>query len=580
MRRRPLAYSSETLTLGELLSGARTYDIPMFQRSYSWTAREVGQLMTDLWFGVEEARNRGEAYGGLYLGSLVVVDPMLAGEGSAADPYQIIDGKQRLTTLSILLSVLRDRLAAEAAWIDDSLSHVANPGEDAPRTSRLELGIEEGAYYNVQVLRPGAIRAPLEPDGENLGRRCIRECQLTILNDFEDRDDAELAELAGFLRDNVVLAMIAAPDTDAAFRVFLSTNHRGKPLSATDILKAELMADVAEREREGTLERWRTAEKLLGDDFGQLPAYLHALHGRSHGAHIREVLELSKQQGGAGRFLGETLFPMAEQLYPILNATHMGSPHSESINRSLRMLGWQKARDWVPAVLAFAARYPDEPEQLAAFLEAHERLAFTLQVSGVGGEQRARRYRAVIDWLSENRSPGYTTGPLALTSDDHSALLLKANGSLHKRSAATCKYLLKRISASLPGDVLIASLTDVSVEHVLPTSPAQNSSWLRDFPDAGERVACNKLLGNLVLASRQQNTDARNQGLEAKQRILFPGGQPSPHAITNLLMGLAAWTASDIRARDALFMERLREIAGIAKEAAPARRKKAKRAAG
>ena len=578
MRRRPLAYHSETLALGDLLSGARTYDIPLFQRSYSWTAREVGQLLTDLWFGVEEAHKKGEDYGGLYLGSLVVVDPVLAGQGNQADPYQVIDGKQRLTTLSILLSALRDRLGADAAWIDDQLSHVANPGEDAPRTSRLALGIEEGAYYNVQVLRPGATRSPLEPDGEHLGRRGIRECQLTILDDFEERDDAELAELAGFLRDNVVLAMIAAPDMDSAFRVFLSTNHRGKPLSATDILKAELMAEVGEREREGTLERWRTAEKLLGDDFGQLPAYLHALHGRSHGAHIREVLELSRQQGGAGRFLGETLFPMAEQLYPILNATHMGSPHSEAINRSLRMLGWQKAHDWVPPVLAFAARHPDEPELMAVFLEAHERLAFTMQISSVGGEQRARRYRAVMDWLDENQAPGYASGPIALTSEDQGALLLKANGSLHKRSAATCKYLLKRISATFPGDMLVASLTDVSVEHVLPTSPAQNSSWLRDFPDASERVACNKLLGNLVLATRQQNTEARNQGLEAKQRILFPGGQASPHAITNMLMGISAWTAGDIRARDALFTERLREIAGVAKEAAPARRKKARRA--
>ena len=575
-----LAYKAEAMNLGSLLSGTRSYAIPIFQRSYSWSAREISQLISDLWLGVEEAREGQESYGGLFIGSLIVVDKSRLPNASQllAEPeaFQVIDGKQRLTTLTILLAALRDRLGAEAPWIDGLLSRVGPQGQGANGPARLTLGLEEDSYFGAQVRRPGATREPIEPDSDSHGRRSIRECQQIIVEDLDERSDGELAELAAFLRDQVALALISAPDIDTGYRAFLTTNTRGKPLSATDILKAELISGVPENQREQCLERWRAAEKMLGEDFGQLPGYLRMIHGSRHGATIHDVLELSQRRGGAKRFLDEILFPVADALHPILNASHAGAPESERINRALRILGWLRARDWVAPALAFACRYPEQPEAFAVFLEALERLAYGLQVIGTGADRRNTRYRQVIEALDTGVVMDGSQAPLALDLEEQGKFMLNVTCNLYERNSTTCKYLLKRISASYPGDESALSLADVTIEHLLPTNVPDKSPWLKQIPDPQERQACNRLLGNLSLVSKQQNKEARNQGLDAKLRVLFPDGQPSAHAITNHLIGARSWNAVDIRARDALLLKRVREIWNISDQAVPPSRRPGK----
>jgi Protein of unknown function (DUF1524) len=165
-------------------------------------------------------------------------------------------------------------------------------------------------------------------------------------------------------------------------------------------------------------------------------------------------------------------------------------------------------------------------------------------------------------------------GPLALTLEEKQTLLAKANGGLHKRSATLCKYLLKRISADDQSDVLVESLSEVSIEHILPTNLSPKSSWLVTIPDPRERDAANRSLGNLTLLSWDQNRAARNMGLEAKLRVYFPDGRPTPHAITNELMGVASWTLADITRREALMLATVRRIAGIHDGTKPQRPKR------
>ena len=568
-------YKAEALCLGTLLSGNRHFSIPIFQRSYSWTAREVSQLLSDLWLGLMDWRQGTPGYGGLFLGSLVVVDSnvwpqsgMLPPPGQLA-PFQVIDGKQRLTTLTVILAALRDRIAVATPWIDNMIARIATAEDGAQLKSRLTLGLEEDSYFDAQVRRPGSTVLPIEPDSDDRGGRNIRACQQVVLEDLDERTDEELAAFATFLRDKVVMAVISAPDLETGFRIFLSTNHRGKPLTATDILKAELMADLPERVREQYLERWWQLEKQLGDGFEQLPGHLRAIYGRTHGSAIGEVLSVSQQQGGAKRFLETVLFPMAEAMVPVLAAAHTGSPQSPRINRTLRYLNWLRARDWLPPLLAFVGRSPDQPEALAGFLEALERLAYGMQIMGLGADRRVARYREVTEAVVRDNATDDPAGPLVLTAEEQGRVVFNATSNLYQRSQTNCKLLLKRLSASYPGDEAMDILADVSVEHFLPRILPIDSLWRLEIPNAEEREACCRLLGNLVLVSRQHNKDAKNRAMADKQRILFPDGQPSPHAITNQIMHVTSWKAADIRARDAQLVQRMREIWNLTGKAKP-----------
>lgn len=557
-----LAFTAEALSLGDLLSGDRRFAIPVFQRAYSWTSREVGQLVGDLWLALAEQRHLAAPNGGLLLGSVVVVDERrrtgAAGDGLA--PAWVIDGKQRLTTLTILLAILRDQLGDAAGWIGDLIWRIDQAQTAAAPSPRLVLDLEEDTYFGVQVRRPGASIDPSEPQGDHKGRRGIRDAQETIAEDLEDRSIDDLLALAEFLRDQVALVLITAPDIDTGFKLFVTTNHRGKPLSPSDILKAELMAEVPEQHREARLAQWGNAERALGKDFHDLPGYLRALHSRSQGPIIRDVLDVSHREGGAVQFLDATLFPLADRLHPILHAAHAGSPFSARINTSLRYLNWLRARDWVPPALAFSSRYPGRNEDFAVFLEALERLAYGLQILGSGADRRQARYRSVIDAMGNAAVTESAQAPLNLTDDEQWTMVLNARSNLYHRSQSTCKLLLKRLSASYPGDDPMPVLADVTVEHILPRNLSAESPWRRAIPDAEEREACSKMLGNLVLLSKQQNKDARNNAFEIKQGIVFPAGRPSPHAITNQIKGLPQWGADEIRARDAYLLQRMTDI--------------------
>ena len=85
--------------IGDIFSDAYEFEIPPYQRPYAWEEEQARELLNDLL----DAMDNRDASGGLYfLGSIVLVK--LPTEAQA----KVIDGQQRLTTLTILLSVLRD----------------------------------------------------------------------------------------------------------------------------------------------------------------------------------------------------------------------------------------------------------------------------------------------------------------------------------------------------------------------------------------------------------------------------------------------------------------------------------------
>lgn len=577
------AYHAEALRLGSLLTDSRQFVIPSFQRSYSWTAREVRQLLEDLWLAVEaSARGLPSGYPDLHLGNIVLFErepdetprrgggflaiwPNLrerkGGEiRSALRTCAVIDGKQRLVTLSILCAALRERIGEDEPWLASVIDVPQAAGAVARHQPRLELGPEEESYFGVQVRRPGSLKQPVDPGSSHSGCCAIRDAQKIIAADLAARDDSELVALSRFLEEQVWLTVNSARDIDQAYQIFVRTNHRGKPLQSTDILRAMLIGELPEAQREPFLQRWLELEAGLGNDFDSLPGLLKSIYGDTHGANIRETLTISESRGGAERFMSEMFFPLAEALLLIVTARHTGSEHSPRINRSLTYLNWLKARDWLAPVLALASARPDRPDLLADLLERIERLAYALLILSTGSDRRGKRYREVTEALADGHAEPKDVAPLALSAEEQRDVLHTVANNFHGRAQAACKVVLKRLSASYPGDFLMASLEDVTVEHVLPRNTAFDSPWREAFPDPEEREACVQMLGNLVLIDTHQNKLARNYPFATKREIFFSGGARSLHAITNQLLTLEQWTPAAVRERDETLLTRFAEM--------------------
>jgi hypothetical protein len=98
----------------------------------------------------------------------------------------------------------------------------------------------------------------------------------------------------------------------------------------------------------------------------------------------------------------------------------------------------------------------------------------------------------------------------------------------------------------------------LSIEHVLPQTPAIGSVWLSWFPDTLEREAWTHKLANLVLLSRQKNIQAQNYDFEKKKKEYFQKGGVTTFAVTSQVLSRAEWTPAVLELRQSELIGKLR----------------------
>ncbi|NEI54066.1 DUF262 domain-containing protein [Rhizobium leguminosarum] len=134
-------------TVFEVLGDRFLHEIPGYQRPYAWRTEEAGQLLVDLLEALEQATD--EPY---FLGSIVLIKP--TGELVG----QVLDGQQRLTTLTILGAVLRDLATAaqEKSALDSIVYIEPNAFLNQQEAIRLKAHEDDRVFFKESVQRPGA----------------------------------------------------------------------------------------------------------------------------------------------------------------------------------------------------------------------------------------------------------------------------------------------------------------------------------------------------------------------------------------------------------------------------------------
>ncbi len=221
------------------LLGGKKYTIDYFQREYRWRNKEISELINDLTarflltWKPEHPRSQVATYPVYFLGSIIV-----SGEGGKAS---VIDGQQRLTSLSILL-----------IWVLHGLTEEDDRKQIADLIFTRQFGSNS---YNLDVPeRTGAMEAlyherPFNRDGapESVRNILERYDDISELMPKEVSADAR-SMFADWLIERVYLVEIKTPTDDDGYAIFETMNDRGLPLSPTDMLKSHLLANAGEEE--------------------------------------------------------------------------------------------------------------------------------------------------------------------------------------------------------------------------------------------------------------------------------------------------------------------------------------------
>ncbi len=248
-------------TIRELFSGAK-YAIDYYQREYKWQAKHVQELIEDLTNKFLEhhephnAREDVEMYGHYFLGAMII--------SRKDNSNYIIDGQQRLTTLTLLLIYLHN---------------LQNGRSDAVKIDDLILSEKYGRRtFNIHVDERISCMEMLF-EGQSIDETDQPESVQNILGRYENISEffpEELTQAAlpffiDWLIDNVHLVEITAFSDDDAYTIFETMNDRGLSLSPTDMLKGFLLANIShnqEKTRASDLWKQRITELTqLGKDF-------------------------------------------------------------------------------------------------------------------------------------------------------------------------------------------------------------------------------------------------------------------------------------------------------------------------
>ena len=566
------SFNTSNSTYRQLMGNGLTYRVPRFQRDYSWGEEEWDDLWQDIQGAVKVG---GEPTH--YMGYLVL-------QSADAKQFDIIDGQQRLTTISIIvLAAVRLLKRLEAANSADSQDNgrraeglrqtyigYVDPVSLVPR-AKLQLNRNNDRYYQ-SVLVPTNEKPPVR--GFKQSEHSLRKAYEWFTARIQQQSQGEkdpgraIAQLIDTMSDRLLFTVITVADQLNAYKVFETLNARGVRLSATDLLKNYLFSVLDrdgphDRELAALDDRWEGIVSRLGAE--SFPDFLR-VHWISRRDFVRqtELFKVIRGQVNDRAEVFELLSGMEEDVDPYLAlAEPTGSdwsPDAKRVAQNYRLFSVKQ-----PYPLIIAARRILDETQFLALLRAVEVVSFRYNVIGnLQTSEQERAYAAVTRRLSKGEASKLADiieGLRGVYPQDpafRGSFAEKSIVTTQSRNTRVVRYVLCHLEKHLTGGALHDYQTDtVSIEHVCPTNPQDR--WPQFSDEQVEAFA--DRLGNMTLLEPGTNKDLQN----AEYTVKRPAFEKSSYQITKRLAAdNVEWTPERIEARQRWMAEQATGIWRIA----------------
>ena len=530
------------------------FSVPSFQRPYAWSPEQAGELLDDLEYSL---RLPGEP-SPYFLGTIVVI------KDEASPACDIVDGQQRLATLTILLSVLRD-LSEEsyAAEIDDYVRQKGKQILGIPDRYRLTLRDQDAALFQSKVQKLGATKTAYDPQSfESDSQTKLIEVVNFYRTILQSRTAEARGALLRYIVSNCFLVVVQASNREAAYRVFAVMNDRGLDLSPTDVLKAELLGSIPADQRDLYIDIWEIVEEGLGRDrfrdlFGHIVMQFEGQKRRSSLEHAFRQNVLNRMD--AATFISDYLRPYGEAYFSIVDCRYRSTVHADQINKCLRNLGKLDYSDWEPAAIKAMVKFQSSPADLLEALTKIERLAYIFFFCCTHVNVRIKRFTEVSEELQRGVWASQRGSALLPTKTEIKETVSVLDGPIYPVTRIR-KLLLLRLDEAISDGSASYDYPIISVEHVLPQRPAMGSEWEQHFPDTKARSFWVHRLANLVLLSRRKNASASNLEFDAKKERYFKAGGVCPFAITTQVLTSPVWNVDVLQQRQDALTGKLKEM--------------------
>lgn len=536
--------------VAKIFSSDFDYAIPSYQRPYAWTEVQAGDLFSDLYdFFVKE---KDDTY---FLGSIVLIKD--EGKPNA----EVIDGQQRLTTLTILLAALTSYFSGDLR--SDFENYLREPGRASqglmpkPRLTLRERDRKFFADY-VQNLKFKELIALDPAQLDNESQRNIRRNAELLLQKLDvsfQGATERLCEFGAFLVQRCFLVAVSTPSQQSAFRVFSVLNSRGLDLLPTDIIKSDIIGNIKSSDKQDDVtERWEELEVQTGrDGFAELFGHIRMIFAKEKAR--RTLLEEFREQVIKKYESPETLMstvvePFAEAYLIAKKCQYLSTTNAADVNALLKWLNRIENSDWLPSAIKFLATQGKNADYVLWFFRKLERLASFMHICGYDVNQRIERYASVLSELEGSHSLEAPISAVDLGPEEKSEMLQVLDGDIYLMTARRRNHLLLRLDAFLGDGAATYDNGLLTIEHVLPQTVDPASNWQTLWPDEALRKRWVHRLANLVPLTQKRNSKAQNYDFDTKKSAYFGGKHGvSSYVLTTQVLNAASWTPAIVAQR-------------------------------
>ncbi len=545
---------TKTVTLNELLGNGKIYKVPQFQRDYSWTKDN----WEDLWNDIIIARNTGKAH---YLGAIVL-------QNKGGKLFEIIDGQQRFTTISLLILAVIDAIntmAVNGADTDANKERInllmgqyigQKDAASLTYSNKLELNENNNGFYKTKLVnfRSDNIRGKITPTDKLMwdAYSFLKE-KLDVDLKFTKGD-----EYATFLNqvvgDRLMFIQITVEDELNAYTVFETLNSRGVELTSADLLKNYLFSLVAESKADLDLVKilWKKTVDYVG--LTKFPAFLRyyimATRKQITKDYLFKEIKTFVRNGNDVFDLLNRLETYAAVYAALGNADDDKWNTDKDTRNAISILKSLQATQWKP--LAMVADHKFAPGVFSRLLDNIITISFRYNViAKLQTNEMEKVYSAAAINLYQSATPSINTvlndlKPIYVSDDDFRKYFdLKDFDTDNSTDKKLARYTLYKIESQMDGGVSTDAESDNgTIEHILPLSYPE--VWQENFSQ--EQFEKNKFkLGNLtLLEASKNNKNAANKGFAEKKEV-YSG---SKFAMTKQI-DADEWTPEKIKHRQA-----------------------------
>jgi uncharacterized protein with ParB-like and HNH nuclease domain len=246
-------------TLQEILANTK-YKVDYFQREYKWQRENIEQLITDLVTAFLDNYKEGDNtrdvayYNTYYMGAIVL--------GDEAGTHSIIDGQQRITSLTLLLIYLNNQSKGSMSKLLDNLIYSDSYGEisfnlQVPEREDCLKGLYDNKDYNLANIKD-----------ESIINMVDRYHDIEDLFPSDTFKDELLKSFIYWVKDKIILVKITAMSKENAYTIFETMNNRGLPLTSSDMLKGYILSKFDNDNKRNIVNKQWKADMLKLSEYG------------------------------------------------------------------------------------------------------------------------------------------------------------------------------------------------------------------------------------------------------------------------------------------------------------------------